>query len=180
MNRIEASDILESLVESESLRRHCRSIALVMEAYAHELGEDPDTWYITGLLHDADYEKYPEQHPEVIVGKLRDSGHEAIAHAISAHHTRWGKPYTSNLDKYLLAVDELTGFIVAVSYMRPGRMEGMSVSSVTKKLKTKGFAEGVDREEIDRALEIASLEKEGHINFIIRVLTQNQVELGLV
>jgi predicted hydrolase (HD superfamily) len=144
------------------------------------LNEDLDAWYVTGLLHDADYEKYPEEHPGIIVSLMRERGEPEIAHAISAHHTRWGQTYDTNLDKFLLAVDELTGFIVAVSYMRPTRMEGMSVSSVVKKLKTKGFAEGVDRFEIDEGIRIAELDKDKHIEFIIQVLSKNQALLGLV
>jgi len=180
MNRREAHEILDQLITSESLKRHCLSVALVMEAYAELLKENVDDWYIAGLLHDADYEKYPSEHPNIIVELLRKRGEESIAHAVSAHHTKWGQTYDTPLDKVLLAVDELTGFIIAVSYMRPARFEGMSVSSVVKKLKTKGFAEGVDRSEIEEGIRIAGFEKDQHIEFIIGVLSRNQKLLGLV
>jgi predicted hydrolase (HD superfamily) len=180
MNLKEANEIFNQLITSESLKRHCISVALVMEAYAMEFNQNAEEWYITGLLHDADYEKYPSEHPNIIVNSLKEKGEHRIAHAISAHHTKWGQTYDTNLDKFLLAVDELTGFIIAVSYMRPGRFEGMTVSSVVKKLKTKGFAEGVDREEIEEGIRITGLEKDKHIEFIIKILSKNQSALGIV
>ena len=179
MKRHDAEDIFRQLIESESLHRHCMSVSLVMEEYAMKLGEDQEEWGIAGLLHDADYEKFPEQHPNIIIEKLRRLGEEKIAHAISAHHTGWGQPYSNNLDRYLLAVDELTGFVIAVCWMRPTRIIGLEPSSVIKRLKSKSFAAGVDREEIDRALEIADLEKHEHIQFIINVLEKNKEVLGL-
>src|SRR4051812_45749722 len=119
MTRQEAQQILESMTKSASLLRHMRTVELVMEAYASKLGEDKEEWAITGLLHDADYEAFPEQHPNVIVDKLRSLGLEKIAHAISAHYTKWGVSYDTSLDKALLATDELTGFIVACAQIRP-------------------------------------------------------------
>ncbi|MDH4059081.1 MAG: HD domain-containing protein, partial [Cyclobacteriaceae bacterium] len=113
ITREEARTLLTSLTRSQSLLRHMRTIELVMEAYAEKFGEDKDQWAIAGLLHDADYESYPEKHPQIIVAKLQSLGEEKIAHAISAHYTKWKVPYESLLDKALLACDELTGFIVA-------------------------------------------------------------------
>lgn len=110
-----------------------RTIELVMEAYAEKLGEDQEQWAIAGLLHDADYETYPDQHPNVIVEKLRALGEEKIAHAISAHYTKWKVPYTSMLDKALLACDELTGFIVACCQVRPDGITSLETKSVIKK-----------------------------------------------
>lgn len=150
-----------------------------MKAYAEKLGEDVEIWAIAGLLHDADYEKYPDKHPNIIVDLLEKKGEQYIAHAISAHYTKWGKSYDSLLDKYLLAVDELTGFIIAASLMRPTRLDGMSPKSVKKKLKTKGFAAGVDRDEIRLSLEISGLELDEHIKFIISVLQENADKLEL-
>lgn len=167
------------MVDSESLRRHCLSVSMVMEAYAKKLGHDAEQWAVTGLLHDADYEKFPEQHPNIIVNQLRERGEEEIAHAISAHHTSWGVPYNSTLDKALLACDELTGFVVAASLIRPTRMDGMKVKSVTKKLKTKTFAAGVEREEVYKGAELFEVDIREHIAFIIQVLQENAMELGL-
>ena len=175
----EAEIILNDFVDEPSLIRHCQSVSIVMKAYATELGENTEEWAVTGLLHDADYEKYPDQHPNIIVNFLNERKEQKIAHAISAHFTKWGQTYDSELDKYLLAVDELTGFIIAASLMRPTRLEGMSPKSVKKKLKTKGFAAGVDRDEIYKSLEIADLELDTHISFIISVLQQHVEELGL-
>src|SRR4051812_33435678 len=106
MQRQEALDLLHSLTKSESLLRHMRTVELVMEAYAIKLGEDPTKWAITGLLHDADYEAFPDKHPNVIVEKLNSLGETEITHAISAHYTQWNVPYDTPLDKALLACDE--------------------------------------------------------------------------
>lgn len=180
MTRQEAQEIFTKLIDNESLKRHCRSVELVMEAYAEALGEDVEAWSVAGLLHDADYEKYPDQHPKVIVKILEDLGEHVIAHAISAHYTHWGVSYDTLMDKYLLAVDELTGFIIAACLMRPTRLDGMTPSSVIKKLKTKGFASGVDRNEIDQGIALAGLDRTAHIQFIIDVLYRNRQELDLV
>src|SRR4051812_20283550 len=107
MTRTEAQQILESMTKGASLLRHMRTVELVMEAYANKLGESTEEWAVTGLLHDADYEAFPDQHPNIIVDKLREMGETKIAHAISAHYTKWGVSYDTTLDKALLAVDEL-------------------------------------------------------------------------
>ena len=104
ITRSDARAILASMTDSPALLRHMRTIELVLEAYALKFGEDPDQWAIAGLLHDADYEKHPEVHPALIVQKLRDMGEETIAHAISAHYTKWNVPYESRLDKALLEI----------------------------------------------------------------------------
>src|SRR5882672_1193518 len=113
MQRSEAQALLVSLTKSASLLRHMRTVELVMEAYAENRGENKEEWAVTGLLHDADYEPFPDQHPGVIVEKLKTMGEDKIAHAISAHYTKWGVSYDTLLDKALLACDEITGFIVA-------------------------------------------------------------------
>jgi predicted hydrolase (HD superfamily) len=170
INRDQAWEILRSMTETESLLLHAETVAHVMEAYANKIGEDPDEWYITGLLHDADYEKYPEQHPGIIVGKLREIGEEKIAHAISAHYTKWNVPYEDILDKALLACDELTGFIIACARVRPGGLEGMKPRSVKKKLKQRGFAAKVERDEIDAGIEKLDVDRDEHIHFLIESL----------
>ena len=130
IERKEAVEILHSMTANESLLRHMRSVELVMEAYAKKLGENINEWGITGLLHDADYEKHPEQHPNIIVKLLEEKGENKMAHAISAHYTKWGKSYDTLLDKGLLACDEITGFIIACSQVRPDGINGMKVKSV--------------------------------------------------
>lgn len=179
ITRTEARAILQSMTQSASLLRHMRTVELVLEAYAHKLGEDPETWAVAGLLHDADYEAFPDQHPNVIVAKLRESGNDAIAHAISAHYTKWGVAYDTLLDKGLLACDELTGFIVACAQVRPEGISTLEAKSVIKKLKDKGFAAKVDREEVYKGAELFGVELQDHIGFILEVLKQNKAELGI-
>lgn len=175
----EARQILSDLTKSASLLRHMRTVELVMEAYAEKLGENREEWAITGLLHDADYEAYPDQHPNVIVKKLREMGEEKIAHAISAHYTKWNVPYTNQLDKALLAVDELTGFIVACSQVRPDGISTLEPKSVIKRLKDKGFAAKVERDEVQKGVELFGVDLTEHIQFIIDVLRKNKSELGI-
>ena len=179
MKREEARAILQQMTTSESLLRHARTVELVMEAYATKLNEDVEQWAITGLLHDADYQAYPDQHPKVIVNLLRENGEETIAHAISAHYTKWGVSYDTLLDKALLACDEITGFVVACAQVRPQRLEGLEVKSVIKKLNTINFAASVDREEVRKGAELFEVDLKEHINFIIGVLQQHQAELQL-
>jgi predicted hydrolase (HD superfamily) len=179
MNREEARNILGSLTQSASLLRHMRTIELVMEAYAEKLGEDKEKWAIAGLLHDADYEAYPDQHPNVIVEKLRGMNENDIAHAISAHYTKWNVPYDTALDKYLLASDELTGFIVACAQVRPEGISTLEPRSVVKKLKDKAFAAKVERDEVYKGVELIGVTLDQHIAFIIDVLKRNKEELGI-
>src|SRR5258706_4761532 len=177
MQRTEAKALLESMTQSTSLRRHMRTVELGMEAYAEKLGENKDEWAVAGLLHDADYEAYPDKHPAIIVEKLRSLGEERIAHAISAHYTHWNVPYNTLLDKALLACDELTGFIVACCQVRPDGITSLEPKSVVKKLKDKGFAAKVDRNEIYKGVELLGVELGDHIAFIIEVLKGNRAEL---
>ncbi len=180
MTKAAAQEIFDQMIENESLRRHCLSVSLVMEAYAEKFDEDPEEWAIAGLLHDADYEKYPAEHPNIIVKQLRELGEEKIAHAISAHYTKWGVSYDTTLDKALLACDELTGFIVAASLIRPTKIDGLSVKSVRKKLKNPKFAAGVERDEVYKGIELLGVEETEHIQFIIDVLFKHREVLNLV
>lgn len=179
MNRKDASQILHEWTESDSLLRHARSVELVMEAYARKFNEDPEEWGMAGLLHDADYEKFPEEHPNKIVALLRDKGEEKMAHAISAHYTKWEVPYETRLDKALLAVDELTGFIVACCQVRPEGITTLTPKSVLKKLKQKSFAAKVERDEIYKGVELLEVDLREHIQFIIDTLKQHKEELNI-
>lgn len=179
MNRHEAHALLTSMTKSESLLRHMRTVELVMEAYATKLGEDPERWAIAGLLHDADYEVFPEKHPFVIVEKLNELGEKEIAHAISAHYTRWNVPYENLLDKALIACDEITGFIVACCQVRPEGITSLETGSVLKKLKDKGFAAKVDRYEVSKGAELFGVGLPDHIRFIIDTLRKNKEELSI-
>jgi len=175
----QARAILSEMTDSPALLRHMRTLELVMEAYAEKFGEDKEQWAIAGLLHDADYEKFPEQHPAVIVNKLNDLGEHKIAHAISAHYTKWNVPYETLMDKALLACDELTGFIVACCQVRPEGISTLEPKSVIKKLKDKGFAAKVERDEVYTGTEMLGVELSGHIAFIIDTLKKHREELGI-
>ena len=179
MQRSEAKALLESMTQSPSLLRHMRTVELVMEAYAEKLGENKNDWAIAGLLHDADYEAFPDKHPNVIVEKLRLLGEESIAHAISAHYTHWNVPYDSLLDKALLACDELTGFIVACCQVRPDGIGNLETKSVVKKLKDKGFAAKVDRNEVFKGTGLFGIDLDQHIAFLIETLKKHRTELGI-
>ncbi|MBX2896117.1 MAG: HD domain-containing protein [Cyclobacteriaceae bacterium] len=179
MSRTEAREILSNLTQSQSLLRHMRTLELVMEAYAEKFGEDKEAWAIAGLLHDADYEAYPDKHPHIIVEQLNAMGETKIAHAISAHYTKWNVPYETRLDKALLACDELTGFIVACAQVRPEGIATLEPKSVIKKLKDKGFAAKVERDEVYKGVELLEVDLTTHIAFIIEVLKANQEELGI-
>jgi len=168
------------MTKTDSLRRHARSVELVMEALGKHLGEDAEQFAITGLLHDADYEKYPEEHPNVIVKKLEEMGEHEIAHAIAGHYTKWNVPRNSLLDKAIVAADELTGFVIAAALIRPTKIEGMKPKSVLKKLKNKKFAAKVDREEVYKGAELLNWEFPELVKFIIDVLEKNKEELELV
>jgi len=179
INIKEARIIFDEMTETYSLRRHARTVELVMEALAKHLGEDEEKFAVTGLLHDADYEKHPEEHPNIIVDRLNKMGEEEIAHAIAGHFTKWNVPRESILDKCIVAADELTGFVVAAALIRPTKIEGMAVKSVMKKLKNPKFAAKVDREEVYKGAELIEWEIRDLVQFIINVLEENKEELDL-
>jgi predicted hydrolase (HD superfamily) len=168
--------------ETESLRRHARAVELVMRAAAHRYGAgaaDEDRWGVAGMLHDADYEKWPAEHPQRIVAWLRERGEEAVAHAISAHYTKWNVPYESALDRALLACDELTGFTMACCLVRPDGIATLEPSSVVKRLKDKRFAASVERAEVHAGVELLGVDLAEHIAFIIGALKPHAAELAL-
>jgi predicted hydrolase (HD superfamily) len=132
------------------------------------------------MLHDADYEKWPEEHPSRIVAWLRERNEEELAYAISAHYTKWNVPYKSPLDKALVACDELTGFIVACCLVRPEGVSTLQSKSVKKKLKDKAFAAKVERAEVHAGVEILGVELTDHIDFIIEALKPHAAELGII
>jgi predicted hydrolase (HD superfamily) len=168
--------------ETDSLRKHARAVELVMRRAAHRYGGgafEEEVWGIAGMLHDADYEKWPEDHPSRIVAWLRERGEEKIAYAVSAHYTRWNVPYESPLDRALLACDELTGFVVACCLVRPEGISTLEPKSVRKKLKDKAFASKVDRGEIEAGASQLGVELSDHIGFVIEALKPHAEELGI-
>ena len=182
LTREEAWKHLCEWTRSDSLRKHARAVEIVMRHAAHAYGggeADEEQWAIAGMLHDADYEQWPEEHPARIVSWLRERGEEAIAHAVSAHYTRWGVPHESPLDKSLLACDELTGFVVAACLVRPEGVATIKPKSVRKKLKDKAFAAKVDRSEIAAGVELLDVDLAEHIQLIIDALKPHADELGI-
>ena len=180
LSRNMAESILWDMTKGESLRRHARTVELVMAGLARHFGEDEEKFAITGLLHDADYEAYPDKHPSIIVQTLKDMGQHDIAHAIAGHYTKWNVSRDSLLDKCIVAADEITGFIVAAALIRPTKIVGLSSKSVLKKFKTASFAATVDREECLKGAELIGMDLRELIDFIIPVLQEHAAELDLL
>lgn len=183
LNRSDALALLQEYTKSDSLLRHAYAVEQVMRKYAQKFGEDKDKWGVTGLLHDFDYEKYPtaEEHPFVGNKILKEHGYEdEILEAIMGHADYTGVPRTTLLAKTLFACDELTGFIFAVTYVRPSKsINDVKVKSVTKKLKDKGFAAKVSRADISKGIEELGIDRAEHIQFVIDALKEKAKELGL-
>ncbi len=188
MMRDEALALMHEYTRSESLRRHMCSVEIAMRAYARRYGEDEETWGLVGLLHDFDYEKYPndahsatEEHPAFGVGVLRQRGlPEPVCQAILGHATYCGVPRDSLMARALFAVDELCGFLIACALVRPTRsLNDLKVKSVKKKLKDKGFARGVDREDILLGVDELGVPLDEHIQFLIEALRPEEQHLGL-
>jgi putative nucleotidyltransferase with HDIG domain len=188
MNRAEALRLMHEHTASPSLRQHMLAVEAAMRAYARHYGEDPDAWGLVGLLHDFDYERYPnaahsatEEHPSWGVRLLRERGlPEASCRAILGHASYTGVPRDSRMAQALFAVDELCGFLVACALVRPSRsLSDLEVSSVKKKLKDKAFARGVSREEVQQGAAELGVPLEGHIQFVILALRPVEDALGL-
>lgn len=183
LTRAEAWDLLCAWTPSERLRIHARAVELVMRDFAAAHGQDAEAFGLAGLLHDADYDQWPDEHPARIVAHLRGLGMQEIAHAISAHYTRWNVPYETLMDRALLACDELTGFVIACALVRPQRLAGLEPKGVLKKLKAPAFAAGVDRNEVAAGFrmleESVGLAPEVHLQRIITVLFHHRPELSL-
>lgn len=173
-SREEAKELLEKHVKDEYQKMHAQMIATGLEAYAHELGENADLWYITGLLHDLDYFETPDEHPTRAVEMFRERGYpEALVHAIEAHY--WKKTNVmpaTKLAAALIAVDELAGFLYAYSLMRPEGWEGMKASSVKKKFKEKTFAAKIDREDIMFGIENFGVDFSEHVAKMIEIFSK--------
>ena len=182
-DRQKALNLLKEYTKSDSLLRHAYAVEQAMRKYAQKYGEDEDKWGVTGLLHDFDYEKYPtaEKHPFIGNKILKEHGYEDdILEAIMGHADYTGIPRSTLMAKTLFACDELVGFIFAVTYVRPSKsVYEVKVKSVTKKLKNKGFAAKVSREDINNGIEDLGVERTEHIQFVIDALKEKASELGL-
>jgi putative nucleotidyltransferase with HDIG domain len=181
-SRDDALALMHSYVDSESLRRHMYSVEAAMRAYAKKMGEDENLFGITGLVHDFDYEKRPEEHPLPGAEVLREHAYpEDLVHAVLAHNTpRTGVEPTTLLDKTLRACDEVTGLITAAALVRPSRsVVDLEAKSVMKKFKDRAFAAGVDREEVSEAAAEFGVDLKEHIQFVIDAMRGVAPELGL-
>jgi len=169
--------------QGEALRKHALGVEAAMRAYARRLGGDEELWGITGLLHDLDYERHPtkEEHPFKGVEELRAAGYpEVMLQAILGHATYSGVPRETPMAKALFAVDELSGFVVAVALVRPSKkLEDVTVQAVKKKLKEKSFAKGCSREEIAQGAEELGVDMDEHIQTVIDALQAIADKLGL-
>ncbi|MBT6145739.1 MAG: HDIG domain-containing protein [Gemmatimonadetes bacterium] len=184
----EAVELMHEFTESEALRKHMYSVELAMRAYARKTGEAEDAWATVGLLHDYDYERFPndarsatEEHPAHGVGLLRERGYpDELCDAILGHAQYTGVARTTAVARTLFAVDELCGFLVACALVRPSRsLQDLTVKSVKKKLKDKAFARGVNREEVLQGAEELGVPLEEHIQFVIEALRPDEARLGL-
>ena len=186
VSRGEAWSLLSDWVASESLRRHCLCVEAAMRAYARKAGADEELWGVTGLLHDADYERFPDMddqvsgHPRTIIAELERRGAPPqMIRAIASHADYLGVPRDSPMERTLHAVDELSGFLVACAVVRPAGIQGLAPKSVKKKLKDKSFAAAVDREDVRTSAEELGLEFDEHVAFVIAAIEERAAELGL-
>lgn len=183
MDREQAWHLLTEYTKTEGLIKHALAVEASMRAYARKFGEDEEKWGITGLLHDFDYDRHPsaEEHPLVGAAILGQKGYpQDVIYAIKSHADYLGLPRCSRMDKTLYAVDELCGFLVAVTLVRPGkRIADVPVKSVRKKLKDKAFARSVNREDIRSGAKELGVELPEHIQFVIKAMTEVADQLGL-
>ena len=168
-DRNDAVALLEEWVENDGLRKHMYAVEAALRHYARMRGQDEELWGMAGLLHDLDWEKYPDRHPLTAVEHLRELGYpEELLHAILAHRADFtGVKPESDLDKVLVACDELSGLVFATCLVRPNGIDDLKPKSVTKKLKDKGFARGVSRDEVQHGIELLGMERAEHIQNVI-------------
>jgi putative nucleotidyltransferase with HDIG domain len=183
MDRQQAWEIVCEFTKSDSLRRHALAVEACVEAYASKFGEDAAKWGITALLHDFDWEVHPQAPDHPMKGEpiLAERGvPEEIRRAILSHANYSGVPRVSPLEKTLFACDELAGFLTAVSYVKPTRsIHSVDVASVRKKLKDKGFARSVSRDDIVNGATELGVDLDQHIEFCIQAMRARAAELGI-
>src|SRR5882724_11566786 len=183
IDRSAAWSVLTEFTHTDSLRKHALAVEAVMRAYAGRYGADAEAWGIAGMLHDFDYEMHPTapQHPLKGAEILRARGApEEVVYAILAHADYSGVPRVSLLDRALYACDEPTGFVHACALVRPGKViDGLEPASVRKKLKDKGFARTVNRDDVYRGAAELGVDLDAHIAFVVDALTSVAPELGL-
>ena len=187
-SRADALALVQEYTASDSLRKHMLSVEAAMRAYASKFGEDPERWGLTGLVHDFDYEKFPnathsatEEHPAEGVRILRSKGYpEDILQAILGHATYCNVPRETRMAKALFAVDELTGLITASALVKPSRsVHEVEASSVRKKMKDKAFARGVNRDDVINGAAELGVPLDEHIAFVIEAMRGVAPSIGL-
>ncbi len=183
MNRADAFALVCEYTSNEGLRRHMLAVEAGMRAYARKFGEDEQKWGIVGLLHDFDYQRWPDppDHPMKGAAILTDLGYpDDVIYAIKSHADYLDEfPRVSRMDKTLYACDELAGFICAAAIVRPERIHGMKAKSVRKKMKQKSFAAAVNRDDIIRGAEDLGSDLNEHIQFMIDAMSSIARDLGL-
>ena len=181
--RAEAWDLVCEWTESDSLRKHALAVEASMRAYARHWGEDEERYAVTGLVHDMDYERYPDLdtgHPRIALKELEKLGYPRdVIDAVAGHAEFLEVPRETRMAKTLFAVDELSGFVTACALVRPTGIEGMKVKSVRKKLKQPSFAAKVDRGQIERAIAELEVDESEHIARVIEALTGEAEALGI-
>jgi putative nucleotidyltransferase with HDIG domain len=178
---LEAWDLLCEWTASDSLRRHMLAVEAAMRAYAPRFGGDEELWGLTGLLHDLDYERYPnleDGHPRYAMAELERLGYPPeLVRAVASHADFLGVSRDSPMEKTLFAVDELSGFVLAVAYVRPEGLVGMTPRSVKKKLKQPSFAAAVNREELQKGAEELGVDFDEHLTIVIGALAERRDDL---
>jgi putative nucleotidyltransferase with HDIG domain len=182
MTRDEAWNLLCEYTQSENLRRHALAVEACMRYYARLFGEDEELWSVVGLLHDFDYERYPslEEHPFRGMEILRARGApEAIIRAVGAHANHTGIPRESLLERAIFACDEISGFVIAVALVKGRTLSAVTPESVRKRMKEKGFARGVNRDDLLQGAEELGIPFDEHVEHVVRALQGIADQLGL-
>jgi len=184
IDRDEALNLLHSQMQSINLRKHCYAVEASMRALAKYFGEDEDVWGLVGLLHDADYEKYPDKHPAKILRQLKDLDvPEDVVNAIHAHalgFNGFDKKPQSKLDWSIYCCDELTGLIIAVTLIRPTKkLSDVTVENILSKWDKKEFAKGVERERVELCEDKLGIKLNDFIEIVLKAMQEISSELGL-
>jgi len=183
VSREDAWQLVTEWIDSDSLRKHLLGVEAGMRAYARKWGEDEELYAVTGLVHDLDYERYPDLetgHPRHAIRELEERAYpQDVIDAVAGHADFMGVPRETRMAKTLYAVDELSGFVAACALVRPTGIEGMKPKSVKKKLKQPSFAAAVNRDEVQRGIDELGVDQDEHIALIIEALAEHSDELGL-
>jgi len=181
ISRDEAWSLFTEWTESESLRRHVLAVEAAMRAYARRFGEDEELWAVTGLLHDLDYERYPDLetgHPRKAIEALEAmDARPDLVRAIASHADFLGVSRDTPMERTLYAVDELSGFILAVAFVRPSGLDGMTPRSVRKKLRQPSFAAAVDRDALHQGADALGVDFDEHLKTTIAALADCEHDL---